>query len=81
MKLDGYVIVPPLNPWDEEYHDLIITHSSYRTFGRTATEAWMRFIGFQHFQTDIDRPIIIQKWHDKGYRVKKATLEIHDEDS
>lgn len=77
MKLDGYVIVPPLNQWDEKHRDLIITHSSYRTFGRTAPEAWIRFTGFQ--QADIDRPAMIQKWHDKGYRVKRATLEIHDD--
>lgn len=77
MKIDGYVIVTPINQWDEKHREKIISHMSYRTFGLTPTEAWLRFTG--HPQNDIDRPRIIQKWHDKGYRLKKATLEILDD--
>lgn len=77
MKLDGYVIVPPLSPWDEKHRDLIITQMSYQTFGMNAAEAWLRFTGYAH--NDINRPIKIQRWHDKGYRVKRAKLEIIDD--
>ena len=77
MKMDGYVIVPPINKWDEKHRELIITHSSYNTFGKNAVEAWLRFTG--HHYADPDRSAKIQYWHDKGYRVKKATLEIIDD--
>ena len=73
MKLDGYVIVPPLNPWDSKEHWLEVGHTS---FGKTPYEAWYRFTGYPD---DLDRSTKIQRWFDKGYRVKQATLEIHDE--
>jgi len=73
MKLDGYVIVPPLNPWDKKEHWLDF---GYKTFATTPYEAWYRFTGYTD---DLDRSTKIQRWFDKGYRVKSATLEIHDE--
>jgi hypothetical protein len=69
MKLDGYVIVPPLN----KEHLLEVGH---RSFGRIPYEAWYRFT---RYPDDLDRTTKIQRWFDKGYRVKQATLEIHDE--
>lgn len=76
MKLEGYVIVPPLNPWNEKNKDRIIPHMSYDTFSLTPAEAWSRHI--RKPIGDIDFPIMVQRWHDKGYRVKNATLEIHN---
>ena len=73
MKLDGYVIVPPLNPWDKKE---LWLEAGHRNFGRTPYEAWYRFTGYTD---DIDRTTKIQRCFDKGYRVKQATLEIHDD--
>jgi len=44
------------------------------TFAPTASEAWLRWMGHEHH--DIDRPHLIQKWHDKGYRVREAELTV-----
>lgn len=74
MKLDGFVIVPPLSAWDEKYKDKIWLDMAYHSFGKTESEAWNLYTGYR--SDDIDRSIKIQKWHDKGYRVKKARLEI-----
>lgn len=76
MKLDGFVIVPPLSPWDEKHEDEIIPDMSYHNFGKTATEAWLR-----HMQTknDLDFSRKVQYWHDRGYRLKRATLTIQME--
>lgn len=69
MKLDGYVIVPPHTATRR-------LEVGYRTFATTPYEAWYRFTGYTD---DLDRSTKIQRWFDKGYRVKQATLEIHDE--
>ena len=47
----------------------------YWTFAPTAGEAWYRKLG--HEVHDIERPTRIQKWHDRGYRLREATLTIH----
>lgn len=77
MKMDGFVIVPPLNPWDEKNKDKIWLDMAYTTFEPKEAHAWNRFIGYAH--GDPDRSIKIQYWHDRGYRLKKATLEIIDD--
>lgn len=77
MKLNGYVIVPPLSPWDEKHADKIIPQMSYRNLGNTPPEAWSRFMGTN--QTDLEWSRKVQHWHDRGYRVKKATLDIQME--
>lgn len=77
MRLEGYVIVPSLSPWNENKKDKIIPHISYDTFSLTPAQAWSKHS--QRNIRDIDFPIMVQRWHDKGYRVKKATLEIHYE--
>lgn len=79
MKIDGYVIVRPVNPWDEDKKDFIIPRMAYSTFGLTPTEAWARHIGSNH-ATDPDFSIKVQRWHDNGYRLKRATLEIQYEE-
>ena len=76
MKLDGYVIVMPLSPWDEKHKQKIVPYMAYSSFGQTPTEAWARHMGTNR-SNDPDFSIKVQRWHDKGYRLKKATLEIH----
>jgi hypothetical protein len=67
-QIKGYVIYCPHT---EGYY-------SYSTFGLTAYEAWVRYYGTQHDDKDISRKI--QAWHDRGYRVREATLTIHPGD-
>jgi hypothetical protein len=33
MTLNGYVIIPPVNLWDDR--ETVIPHMSYRSFGKT----------------------------------------------
>jgi hypothetical protein len=75
MTLDGFVIVQPLSPWDEEHRDQIIPERAFASFGRTEFEAWSRFLGPDKAWSDA-RPVLIQRWHDKGYRVHEAKMEI-----
>lgn len=80
--LEGWVIVPPLSPWDVQHKDKIWPEMSYSSFGKTAAEAWRR-----HVRTSIDDSSLnetgefsrrVQFWHDRGYRAKTAKLEIFD---
>jgi hypothetical protein len=71
MKLEGYIIVSPAMPWDK-----VPFHTKEWTFASTAGEAWGRFLGAGvSFR---DQSTYIQRWHDAGYRIKKATLEIEE---
>jgi hypothetical protein len=78
--LDGWVIVPPLSPWDVKHKDKIWPEMSHGTFAQTARQAWRK-----HCQTNLvpldegELSIRIQRWHDGGYRAKQARLEIYDE--
>jgi hypothetical protein len=64
--IKGFVIVPPGDAaWK----------LGYWTFAPTAGEAWYRKLG--HEVADIERPRRIQAWHDKGHRLREATLTIH----
>lgn len=67
--MEGYVIIPPVNPWDKK--NIVIPEMSYRTFGRTPTEAWLRHMG----TTEWDG-LKVNRWIDAGYRLKDATLTI-----
>lgn len=79
--LDGWVIVPPLSPWSVKDKDKIWPEMSYSSFSPTKLDAWRK-----HCQTNGIRldggelSIRIQRWHDRGYRLKRARLEIYDED-
>ena len=64
--IKGFVIVPP---GDAAYA------LGYWTFAPTATEAWYRKLG--HEVPDMERPHRIQAWHDRGHRLREATLTIH----
>ena len=75
IELEGYVIVPPLSPWDKSYKDIILADMSYPSFAKTPTEAWKRHIHPSQYE-HIDFGTIVQRWHDRGYRVKKAKLQI-----
>lgn len=78
MKLEGYVIVPPLSPWDQHHKEEIWLSMSYGSFGRTPVEAWKRSIHSSQHNV-LDFSVIVQRWFDRGYRVKKATIEILEE--
>jgi hypothetical protein len=68
-QIKGFVIVPPGDAaWK----------LGYWTFAPTAGEAWYRKLG--HEVHDIERPTRIQRWHDRGYRLREATLTIHTGD-
>jgi hypothetical protein len=68
-QIKGFVIVPPgENAWQ----------LGYWTFAPTAGEAWYRKLG--HEVADIERPRRIQAWHDRGHRLREATLIIHPGD-
>ena len=41
----------------------------------TSYEAWLRHCRTTHDDKDISRKI--QAWHDRGYRLREATLTIH----
>lgn len=77
VNIDGFVIVPPLNPWDEKYRDIIIPRMSYHTFDLTATLAWAKHIQCQPSVSDFSWKV--QKWHDLGYRLRDATLTVKEE--
>ncbi|ARB06173.1 hypothetical protein FDH38_gp119 [Dinoroseobacter phage vB_DshS-R5C] len=76
-SLDGFVIVPPISPWDEKHRDAIELDNAMRTFGRTSAEAWRIHVraGLDNLDSgEVSRRI--QHWHDRGYRVREATLTI-----
>lgn len=70
MKTHGYVIVqPPVIPSDKFY-------PHYHSFADTEAYAWRYFIGPN--VTDMDLSTKIQFYHDRGYRVKRAVMEIEE---
>lgn len=78
VVVSGFVIVPPLSAWDVPHRDEIWSYLAPSSFGKTAGEAWQR-----HAQLAGKEPgecaRIIQHWHDRGYRVQRATMTIHAE--
>ena len=73
-RLDGFVIVPPTNQWDDR--GLVVPEMSYSSFAKTATEAWCRHIRTHLHDPDWSKKV--QHWHDRGYRLKNATLTIEE---
>ena len=70
MKIEGYVIMQPsIIPGK-----VCIPHT--HTFANTAGEAWRIHVGPNVDEMDISTRI--QFWHDRGYRVEKATMEIEE---
>ena len=75
MKIDGYVIVPPVNVWDDPAK--IIPAMSYNTFGTTPLDAWLKHLGDNRYNRNSTKQII-QRWVDVGYRLRQATVVIND---
>lgn len=75
IVIDGFVIVPPLSPWDEKHRDEIWAYIPPSTFGRTAAEAWRRHTRHAHSDPG-EFAALVQRWHNRGYRVKRARMEI-----
>lgn len=73
MKMEGYVIVPPVSEWDDL--ETVWPLISYSSLGKTPTEAWMRHGRLTEWDS-----AKINRWIDRGYRLKKASLEIQDDD-
>lgn len=71
--IDGYVIVPPHNPMLTNMWEL-----GKNTFDDTKMGAWRRHIGPHVNEMDVST--VIQRWHDKGYRLRNAKLIIYDKD-
>lgn len=80
ITVEGYVIVGPISPWDEKYREQIIGDTAFQSFGKTPYETWMRFLG--GWKPDFDRGDMsrrVQFYFDRGYRLKKAKMEIECE--
>ena len=80
IRIDGYVIVGPVSPWYAKDREKIIGDTAFQSFGKTPYEAWMRHLG--GWRPEFDRGDMsrrVQFYFDRGYRLKKATMEIHDE--
>lgn len=80
IRIEGYVIVGPVSPWYEKDREKIIGDTAFQSFGKTPYETWMRHLG--GWRPEFDRGDMsrrVQFYFDRGYRLKKATMEIHDE--
>ncbi len=62
----------PVNTWGNKKLDP--WHVMEHSFGKTATEAWIRFMNAGPNDHDWDRQQT--HWIDRGYCVKEATLEV-----
>ena len=71
MKITGFVILSPNMAEAGLYY-------AYSTFGITSAEAWSRWLRSDY--DDPDRSIKIQRAHDRGYRVRRVTMELVEED-
>ncbi len=79
LTIDGFVILPPLAPWDKRKGDLIYRDQAPGTFGETPEAAWRRFIG--HKGNLLDVPTKVQRFHDRGWRLNRARITISLEPS
>ena len=75
ITVEGFVIVQPLSPWDEKHRDEIWSYLSPSTFGRTEAEAWRRHVQHPHGDAG-EFSQKVQHWHDRGYRVRRARMDI-----
>ena len=73
MKVYGYVICQPINTWGSKKLDP--WHPFTHTFGTTAQESWIRFLGIQPSHDEWDRRQ--QAWINRGYCPKITIMEIH----
>ncbi len=75
--LHGYAIVGPVSPWDKKHTDAIQLDNAKGTFAETAGEAWARQC---RTNDKLEQSRRTQHWHDRGYRLVRASLTIHSED-
>ena len=79
IRIEGFVIVPPVSPWDKSHRDQIWAYLSPNTFGTTPAEAWRR----HHPKPDLNDAGTfsqhVQHWFGRGYRVQRAAMEIYPE--
>ena len=71
MKIEGYVICCPIS-WNEQGDPDFMPRE--HTFGKTPTEAWIRFMDIRPDDNEWDRKIT--HWVKCGYCPKHATLEV-----
>lgn len=69
MKIGGYIIA------QMDWSDSIKLEMGSSTFASSPAEAWNKRIGLDR-ATSIDRPVIIQRWSDRGWKPFKVTLEL-----
>ncbi|MEN5278885.1 hypothetical protein ABE527_18310 [Brucella sp. TWI432] len=74
LTIDGFVILPPLSPWDKHKGDLIYRDQAPGTFGETPELAWRKFIGHKGNMLDVSTKI--QRYHDRGWRLSPARITI-----
>jgi hypothetical protein len=77
IRVEGYVIVGPISSWDEKHREQIIADTAFQSFGKTPYETWLRHLG--GWREGFDRGDMsrrVQFYFDRGYRLKKATMEI-----
>ena len=81
-NFSGYVVLPPLNPWEQEYKGLIYREIVMNSFAPSPERSWRRLIGYEVPREEVS--IRTQRLHDRGYRIAKVNVEIleassHDE--
>ncbi|MRN43425.1 MULTISPECIES: hypothetical protein [unclassified Brucella] len=74
LTIDGFVILPPLDPWDRQNSDIIYRNQAPGTFGETPEAAWRRFIGARTPLLDV--AMKIQRFQDRGWRLCPARFTI-----
>ena len=72
MKVEGYIICFPAMQ-DGAAGGVVYAPHTY-SFGKTVTEAWIRFMNIHPNDFEWDRKQT--HWIDRGYCVKEATLEV-----
>ena len=71
-SINGFIIQPPVS-------DAAWFGYAYRTFGITAYETWANHCHVHQKDMYYDHPDLsrqIQRWHDRGYRLREAILTI-----
>lgn len=69
MKINGFIIS------NKDYSNLVKLEMGSHTFSTSTADAWNKHIGYDK-ATSLDRPIIIQRWMDRGWKPFKVTLEL-----
>lgn len=76
VKVEGFVIVGPVSPWDELHREAIESWTATSCFGTTEVDTWRKFVGKTVKPDDFGERV--QFWYDRGYRIRKATLAFEE---